>query len=222
MENDYVKQSVTKRRNIERLLYFYFKRVSDFILSAGAIVVLLPLLLFLSSFYLYGENKGQILFKQKRVGQNGRMFYIYKFRSMVSNAEEMLKKDNDLYEKYCANNYKLDPEEDPRITKFGKFIRKTSLDELPQFFNVLKGEMSLVGPRPVVKEELLEYKDRTDKFLSVKPGITGYWQANGRSNVGYPDRVNIELYYVDHQSVKLDLKIIIQTFAKVILRKGAY
>lgn len=222
MENEYVKHSVSKRRNIERLLYFYLKRVSDFILSAGAIVVLLPLLLFLSSFYLYGENKGQILFKQKRVGQNGRIFFIYKFRSMVSNAEEMLKKDKDLYEKYIANNYKLDPEEDPRITKFGKFIRKTSLDELPQFFNVLKGEMSLVGPRPVVKEELMEYKDQKGKFLSVKPGITGYWQANGRSNVGYPERVDIELYYVDHQSVKLDLKIIIQTFAKVILRKGAY
>lgn len=222
MENEYVKHSVTKRRNIERLLYFYLKRVSDFILSAGAIVVLLPLLLLLSSFYFYGENKGQILFKQKRVGQNGKIFFIYKFRSMVSNAEEMLKKDNDLYEKYIANNYKLDPEEDPRITKFGKFIRKTSLDELPQFFNVLKGEMSLVGPRPVVKEELMEYKDQKDKFLSVKPGITGYWQANGRSNVGYPERVDIELYYVDHQSVKLDLKIILQTFAKVILRKGAY
>lgn len=222
MENEYLKRHVAKKRNMDYLFYLTLKRMSDLLLSIIAIITLLPLLLFISSFYFYGENKGHVLFKQKRVGLNGKTFYIYKFRSMVCNAEEILKKDEDLYQKYCSNNYKLDPEEDPRITSFGRFIRKTSLDELPQFFNVLKGEMSLVGPRPVVEEELLEYKDSRDKFLSVKPGITGYWQANGRSNVGYPERVDIELFYVDNQSLKLDFIIIVQTFIKVLLRKGAY
>lgn len=222
MENDYIKRFSVKKRSREHIFYLSFKRLFDLIFSAVAILILLPILLFISSFYLYGENKGKVLFKQKRTGLNGKEFYIYKFRSMVCNAEEILCEDAQLYEKYCANNYKLDPEEDPRITSFGRFIRKTSLDELPQFFNVLKGDMSLVGPRPVVKEELKEYKDQLDKFLSVKPGITGYWQANGRSNVGYPERVNIELYYVDKQCFKLDIMIIIQTFIKVLLRRGAY
>lgn len=222
MEHDYIKRFGFKKRSREHLFYLSFKRLSDFVLSAAAIVILLPILLLICSFYLYGENKGDILFRQKRIGLNGKEFYIYKFRSMVCNAEEMLTKDPVLYEKYCANNYKLDPEEDPRITRLGCFLRKTSLDELPQFFNVLKGEMSLVGPRPVVKNELLEYKEKQDKFLSVKPGITGYWQANGRSNVGYPERVDIELYYVDNQSAKLDSIIILQTFVKVLLRRGAY
>lgn len=222
MENEYLKRQVAKKRNMEYLLYLTFKRIADLILSFSAIVTLLPILLIISSFYLYGENKGPVLFKQKRVGLDGKVFNIYKFRSMVCNAEEILGKDAELYQKYCSNNYKLDPEEDPRITKFGCFIRKTSLDELPQFFNVLKGEMSLVGPRPVVEEELLEYKENRNKFLSVKPGITGYWQANGRSNIGYPERVDIELYYVDHQCIRLDFVIIVQTFMKVLLRKGAY
>lgn len=222
MENEYAKWYLFRKKNIELVLYITLKRLFDFTLSAAAIVILIPLLLFISSFYLYGDNKGNILFKQKRIGLNGKEFYIYKFRSMVVNAEEILKKDNLLYEKYLTNNYKLDPLEDPRITRLGRFLRKTSLDELPQFFNVFKGEMSLVGPRPVLKDELLEYKERKDKFLSVKPGITGYWQANGRSNVGYPERTEIELHYVDNRSLSFDFKIILQTFVKVILRKGAY
>lgn len=126
-----------------------------------------------------------------------------------------------LYQKYIQNNYKLEPEEDPRITGIGRF-KKTSLDELPQFINVLKGEMSLVGPRPVVKEELAEYKSRKDLFLSVKPGITGYWQVSGRSDVGYPERVDLELHYVYNQSVLFDIKILFLTLLHVLLRKGAY
>lgn len=222
MENEYAKWYLFRKKNIELVLYITLKRLFDFIVSAAAIIVLIPLLLFIASFYLYGENKGNILFKQKRIGLNGKEFYIYKFRSMVVNAEEILRKDNLLYEKYLTNNYKLDPLEDPRITRLGCFLRKTSLDELPQFFNVFKGDMSLVGPRPVLKNELLEYKERKDKFLSVKPGITGYWQANGRSNVGYPERIEIELHYVDNRSLSFDFRIILQTFVKVILRIGAY
>ena len=141
---------------------------------------------------------------------------------MVFDAEQKLKENQLLYQKYLENNYKLEQDEDPRITKFGRFIRKTSLDEFPQFINVLKGEMSLVGPRPVVDEELREYQDKVYEFLSVKPGITGYWQASGRSDVGYPERVDFELYYVFNKSLLLDIKIIFKTIVQVIYKKGAY
>jgi exopolysaccharide production protein ExoY len=191
----------------------------------GAIIGLIltsPLFLIISIFYLFGDSKGPIFFKQIRVGKHGEKFYIYKFRSLIVNAEEKLKADKELYQKYLRNNYKLEPHEDPRITNLGRFLRKTSLDEIPQLINVLKGEMSLVGPRPVVEEELKEYGMKVSKFLSVKPGITGYWQVSGRSNVGYPERVGIELYYVYNQSIKFDLKILLKTILIVLTKKGAY
>ncbi|MED5073449.1 sugar transferase [Anoxybacillus geothermalis] len=191
----------------------------------GAIIGLVltsPLFLIISIFYLFGESKGPIFFKQVRVGKNGKRFHIYKFRSMIVNAEEKLKADKELYEKYVRNNYKLEPHEDPRITNLGRFLRKTSLDEIPQLINVLKGEMSLVGPRPVVVEELREYGNRVNEFLSVKPGMTGYWAVSGRSDVDYPERVNLELYYVYNQSLFFDVRIIIKTFLIVLLKKGAY
>lgn len=141
---------------------------------------------------------------------------------MIVKADEKLKADKELYEKYLRNNYKLEPHEDPRITNLGRFLRKTSLDEIPQLINVLKGEMSLVGPRPVVQEELKEYGVKVGEFLSVKPGLTGYWQVSGRSEIGYPERVNLELYYVYNQSLLLDIKIILKTVWMVLLKKGAY
>lgn len=171
---------------------------------------------------MVGENKGPVFFGHTRIGEKGEKFKLYKFRSMIVNAEDILKKDELLYEKYLENNYKLEVDEDPRITKVGKFLRETSLDELPQLLNVLKGDMSLVGPRPVVEEELVEYQSRLAEFLSVKPGVTGYWQICGRSDIGYPDRAELEFYYIDHQSFKLDLKIITNTILLVIARKGAY
>ncbi|QHA94387.1 sugar transferase [Bacillus sp. N1-1] len=200
--------------------YYMAKRVIDFTLAFMALVLLSPVFLFLWIIYLF--DHGPVLFKQKRYGKNGKVFYIYKFRSMVSDAEEVLKKDVLLYQRYLANNYKLEPHEDPRITKIGRFLRKTSLDELPQLLNVLKGEMSLVGPRPIVDEELQQYGDRKNHFLSVKPGMTGYWQISGRSAVGYPERVDIELFYVYNQSLKLDMKIIFGTFGAVLKKRGAY
>ncbi|MGG3764342.1 sugar transferase [Heyndrickxia coagulans] len=176
----------------------------------------------LAEAHRFGENKGPLIFKQKRLGKNGKLFYIYKFRSMVVNADEKLKKNKVLYQKYIKNNYKLKPEEDPRITNLGRFLRKTSIDEIPQLINVLQGKMSLVGPRPIVEEELKEYKDRKMEFLSVKPGLTGYWQICGRSNVGYPERVDLELYYVANKSFKLDFMILIQTFIAILRGRGAY
>ncbi|MGG0175257.1 sugar transferase [Gottfriedia acidiceleris] len=216
--------SVVPKTRLKKLNNFYLfgKRTLDI---CGALVGVLFLgltLIFISFIYLFGENKGPIFFKQKRVGKNGKVFYIYKYRSMVVNAEEKLKTNKKLYSKYIANNYKLEPEEDPRITKLGAFLRKTSIDEIPQFINVLKGEMSLVGPRPVVEEELKEYEYKQHELLSVKPGITGYWAASGRSEVIYPERVDLELYYVYNQSFLFDIKILMLTIINVALRKGAY
>jgi exopolysaccharide production protein ExoY len=203
-------------------LYAITKRAMDIVGAIIGLVLTSPLFFLISIFYLFGESKGPIFFKQVRVGKNGKRFYIYKFRSMILNAEEKLKADKELYEKYLRNNYKLEPHEDPRITKLGRFLRKTSLDEIPQLINVLKGEMSLVGPRPVVQEELKEYGVKVGEFLSVKPGLTGYWQVSGRSEIGYPERVNLELYYVYNQSLLLDIKIILKTVWMVLLKKGAY
>jgi exopolysaccharide production protein ExoY len=203
-------------------LYAITKRAMDIIGAITGLILTSPLFLIISIFYLFGDSKGPIFFKQVRVGKNGKRFYIYKFRSMIVNAEEKLKSDKELYQKYLRNNYKLEPHEDPRITNLGRFLRKTSLDEIPQLINVLKGEMSLVGPRPVVIEELEEYGNRVDEFLSVKPGMTGYWAVSGRSNVDYPERVDLELYYAYNQSPALDIKILMKTVLIVLLKKGAY
>ncbi|WP_251460283.1 sugar transferase [Weizmannia agrestimuris] len=203
-------------------VYATCKRSIDLVISFIALIILSPLFLFISVFYLFGENKGPLIFKQKRVGKNGELFYIYKFRSMIVDADKKLKENKVLYQKYIKNNYKLEPDEDPRITKLGSFLRKTSLDELPQLFNVLQGNMSLIGPRPIVQDELKEYGVKKDVFLSAKPGITGYWQVSGRSEVGYPERVDLELYYVYNQSIHLDIKIFLLTVWQVLLRKGAY
>ncbi len=203
-------------------IYLCLKRVMDLSGAIVGLIIFSPIFLLISILYMIGDNKGPVFFKQIRMGKNGEEFYIYKFRSMIVNAEEKLRGNEVLYKKYIDNNYKLEPSEDPRITKVGQFLRKTSLDELPQFLNVLKGDMSLVGPRPVVQEELIEYGKRKDEFLSVKPGLTGYWQVSGRSDVGYPERVELELHYIYNCSILFDMKIIFLTMVHVIMRKGAY
>jgi exopolysaccharide production protein ExoY len=204
--------------------YSFFKRLMDIV--GGLIGILLVGVSYVILFipYHFGENSGKIIFKQKRIGKNGEYFYIYKFRSMKEKADEILKSDKNLYEKYIENGYKLEPEEDPRITRLGYFIRKLSIDEIPQFINVLKGEMSLVGPRPIVLEELSEYTKNGKKeiFLSMKPGITGVWQTSGRSNIGYPDRIFLEISYANNKSILFDLKIIFLTVIKVFKKEGAY
>ena len=128
----------------------------------------------------------------------------------------------ELYKKYVANNYKLEPEEDPRITRLGRWLRKTSIDEIPQFLNILRGEMSIIGPRPVVKAELSEYGDRVDKFLSVKPGAMGLWQSSGRSNIPYPERCDVELEYVDKASLAFDTEIMFKNVISIFKSEGAY
>ncbi|MEH6867183.1 multidrug MFS transporter [Priestia megaterium] len=202
--------------------YLFTKRVIDILGAFIGLMLTLPIFVLISVLYLFGENKGPVFFGQSRIGRDGNVFKMYKFRSMIVNAEMVLKNDKELYKKYLENSYKLEPEEDPRITKIGSFLRKTSLDELPQLINVLKGDMSLVGPRPVIQEELKEYNNRLEEFLNVKPGVTGYWQICGRSDVGYPERADLEFYYIEHRGAKLDFTIIIKTVVLVLNRKGAY
>ncbi len=202
--------------------YLFFKRVFDISISLVGMIVLVIVTIILAIFYSFGKNKGKIFFSQERIGLNGKRFKIYKYRSMVENAQEILKKDPKLYQKYIENSYKLLPEEDPRMTRLGRFIRRHSIDEIPQFINILKGDMSFIGPRPVIAEELLQYGERVPKFLSVKPGATGWWQVSGRSEVGYPERCDVELYYVDNFSLKLDIKIFFLELKRIITRDAAY
>lgn len=203
-------------------VYLFSKRVTDIILSSLALIGFSPLFLFVFIASRFGENKGPVFFKQVRIGKNGKPFKIYKFRSMIVDADEILHKDKELYNKYVKNNYKLEPEEDPRITKLGEWLRRTSIDEIPQFINILKGDMSIIGPRPIVKEELAEYGDRVGKFLSVKPGAMGLWQASGRSNIGYPERCDMELGYVDKASYWFDCKIMFKNIISIFKHTGAY
>lgn len=206
----------------QSLTYLFFKRLTDIVLSLLALICFSPVFLGVWIANSFGDNKGPLFFKQTRIGKNGKPFKMYKFRSMIVNADEMLHSNIELYEKYVENNYKLEPDEDPRITNLGRWLRRTSIDEIPQFINILKGDMSIVGPRPVVKEELKEYGDRVDKFLSVKPGAMGLWQASGRSNIGYPERCDLELSYVDHASYWYDVKIMFKNIISIFKNTGAY
>jgi putative initial sugar transferase len=189
----------------------------------GTIFIVLPCFLIIYIIYKIKGYKGSIFFTQYRVGLRGKKFKIIKFRSMVENAEEVLTANKALYEKYINNSYKLPPNEDPRLTNIGDFIRKTSIDEIPQFINLMLGDMSLIGPRPVLENELEEYsKEEQQVLLSVRPGITGMWQVSGRSEVYYPERCEMELYYPRNQSFLLDVKIFFLTIKKVLSGEGAH
>lgn len=199
-------------------MYRVIKRILNLLCSFVGVIVLSPFFLIIS-LLIKVTSKGPVFFVHERVGLNGKKFKLIKFRTMVNNAEEMIASFSPEQKKEWEENYKL--KDDPRITKIGKFLRRTSLDELPQLINILKGDMSIVGPRPVVDEELNWYGDKKDKLLSVKPGLTGWWAVNGRSNVPYPERCDLELYYVDHISFALDVKIILKTLGAIMKKDGA-
>ena len=199
--------------------YEFIKRVFDIFSSLIAMILLSPVILILAIAVKVDDPKGKIFFAHKRVGKNGKEIKILKFRSMVHNAEELIEKFTpEQKEEYYAN-FKLD--NDPRVTKLGNFLRKSSLDELPQLLNILAGNLSLVGPRPVLEEETQLYGKDRDLFLSVKPGLTGYWAVNGRSAIDYDERKKLELYYVKNRSFWLDIKIIFKTFTTVFKGEGA-
>ena len=203
---------------IKKTPYKTFKRIMDVVLSSIGLIVLLPVFAIIA-LAIKIESKGPVFFKHTRIGKNGKIIKIYKFRSMVENAEELIKKFTPEQMKEYKENYKLT--NDPRITKIGKVIRKTSLDELPQLINIIKGDLSIIGPRPVVQDELEKYGANAEKFLSVTPGLTGYWAANGRSCTTYEQRMEMELFYVDNLSFKMDMKVFFKTILSVIKREGA-
>ena len=202
------------------ILYRFIKRTFDIIISLLSLILLSPLFLIIVVLIRL-DSKGKAFYKHKRIGKNGEIIYLYKFRSMYSDSKERLEellKDPKI-KKEWEENYKLD--HDPRITKVGSFLRKSSLDELPQLLNILIGNMSIVGPRPVIEKEIEKYGTNKDKLLSVTPGLTGWWACNGRSCTSYEDRMKLELFYVNNRSLILDIKIIIKTFISVIKRNGA-
>ncbi len=197
------------------------KRVFDVVVASVALLVLLPVLL-LIALAIFITSPGRVSFRQTRVGLHGEDFRIFKFRTMVRDAERRLVTDAKLREIYLANDHKVPAALDTRVTRLGRFLRKTSLDELPQLLNVLRGHMSLVGPRPVVPGELFRYGRYTSLYESVRPGVTGLWQASGRSNVRYDERVKLDAEYVQNWSFGRDLKIILKTVPAVLKSHGAH
>ena len=198
--------------------YDILKRFRDIIIGTIGLIICIPIFIIIG-IAIKIDSKGPVFFKHKRIGKHGKKLEIYKFRTMIENAEEAMKNFTEEQKKEFAENFKL--ENDPRVTRVGKILRKTSLDELPQIINILKGEMSIIGPRPVVKSELEKYGSNQDKFLSVAPGLTGYWAANGRSDVSYEERMALELYYVNNRSLILDMKIFFKTIGSVLKGRGA-
>ncbi len=222
MESDELVMVMKKSPLKKRYFYFGCKRVFDILCSVVGIIFLIPICLCVKIAYMCTGDFHGIFYKQIRLGKNGKKIWIYKLRTMVPNAEEILQNwlnhNPEKREEYLKDR-KID--NDPRITKIGNFLRKTSLDEFPQFINIFKGDMSLIGPRPVVPDEVKMYKKNRKKFLSMRPGLTGYWASNGRSNISYDERIKMELYYIDHCGFLLDLQIIFDTFFAVIKKDGA-
>lgn len=193
------------------------KRAMDVIGAAIGLVASAPLLLVLAALITL-ESRGAPVFEHERIGRRGRRFKCLKLRTMCPNAEEILRADPDMYREYLENHFKIPEHRDPRVTRLGRLLRRTSLDELPQLWNVLVGDMSLVGPRPMVAEELAHYGDDRDLVLSVKPGLTGAWAVSGRQAVGYPKRCDLETRYVRGRTLAGDLRIIVKTIGVVFTR----
>ena len=198
------------------------KRTIDIIAGILGVIALLPLTLIIYIANLACKDKGPIFYTQERYGKNGKIFKLYKYRSMVVGADEKLKEyleENEEARKEYKKYKKL--KDDPRITKVGKFIRKTSFDEFPQFINVLKGDMSLVGPRPYLPREREDINGFFNYITSVKPGITGLWQVNGRSDTTFTERLTLDMSYYYKHNLKMDLKILGKTVKDVVKKEGA-
>lgn len=199
-------------------IYLFFKRMFDIVVSVIASLLAFPIFLVIA-LAIKLEDHGPVFYKHKRVGKNGKTIYLYKFRSMVVDSEAKMKEFTKEQQEEFQKFYKLT--DDPRITKIGKNLRKTSLDELPQLLNILKGDMSIIGPRPVVEKELNKFGNGQELLLSVKPGLTGLWACSGRSDTTYEERVKKELYYAENYSMKLDLLCFFKTCLSVVKGTGA-
>ena len=211
----------TEIKENKKNLYKIIKRIVDIIGGLFGIIALVPITAILYIIRLFSkEDRGPLFYVQLRIGKNGKDFKFYKYRSMVMHADEKLYKyleENEEAKKEYKKYKKL--KNDPRITKLGNFLRKTSLDEFPQFINVLKGEMSLVGPRPYLHREIEDMGENYKQIIKVKPGLTGYWQVNGRSDVDFNERMNMDLAYIQDRNLWLDFKILIKTVFRVFTKK---
>ena len=196
----------------------YIKEIIDIVLGTIGLILFSPLFIIIA-ILIKLDSEGPIFYKHLRVGRYGKPFYLWKFRTMYKDADKILDKYPELKKEF-EKEFKL--KNDPRVTRIGKFLRKFSLDEIPQIFNILKGEMSIVGPRPVTFMELEKYGEYKDEVLRVKPGLTGLWQVSGRSDLDYARRIALDLYYIQNWSLLLDIKIILKTIPAVFLGKGAY
>jgi undecaprenyl-phosphate galactose phosphotransferase len=215
-----LKTSVTNK-NFSKKIYFFIKRLFDFLFGLIGVVLVIILSIIIKIIYVLNGDYSSIYYKQSRIGKNGKVFNMYKFRTMVPNADKIL---TDLlkqpeYKKEWDDNQKLN--HDPRITRFGRILRKCSIDESPQFFSILIGNMSLIGPRPLVPGEIEHHHGNSYLYQSVKPGLSGWWAVNGRSATTYKDRLNLEYYYAKNCSILFDLKIILMTFKTILTHEGA-
>lgn len=202
----------------------FIKRVLEIVISVFILILLVPLILLIGILIKLFFDKGPIIFKQKRVGKDGQLFTIYKFRTMIKNAEKELENifaNNPIIKEEYQKNCKL--EDDPRVLgKIGIFLRKNSLDELPQFINIIKGDMTFVGPRPFLPNEISNFKTEYKTLCSIKPGITGLWQVSGRNNLSIEERVSLDIKYINNKSIANDLNIIFKTLFILFQKKGAY
>ena len=209
-------------KTIKDIIYSIFygvtKRALDIVISLLCIILLSPLFLMIAVVIVL-DSKGQAVFKQTRLGKDGRPFTFYKFRTMKHGAEK-LKDSLEHLSDVEGPVFKI--KKDPRITRIGRFLRKSSLDELPQFFNILWGDMTLVGPRPPLDREVKKYGNREMKRLAVKPGLSGLWQISGRNDISFLEWMELDLYYIEHRTLLLDLKILLRTIPAVLSGKGAY
>lgn len=213
-----LREKIEKASDSNRRVYWVVKRFFDIILSSVAILVLSPVFLIVALAIYIDDPKGSPFFVQTRVGRHGKKFKFYKFRSMVSNAEELL---DQLKEKNEKDGPVFKMKDDPRITRIGKFIRKTSIDELPQLFNILKGDMSIVGPRPSLPKEVSQYNDYQAQRLFVTPGLTCYWQASKkRDDISFEEWVDLDIKYILERSWFVDIKLIFKTFIVVFTGQG--
>ena len=199
-------------------VYLAIKRLIDIIGSLIGIILLSPIYIIIAILIKF-DSPGKVVFGHTRKGKGGKDIKVYKFRTMYSNANEIFESFTPEQKEEYYKNFKLD--NDPRVTKLGGFLRKTSLDELPQLFNILKGDMTIIGPIPIVEKEISKYGDKAEKLFSVVPGLAGYWQANGRSDTTYEERVEMDMYYIDNMSFWLDAKILFQTAISVLKGEGA-
>jgi lipopolysaccharide/colanic/teichoic acid biosynthesis glycosyltransferase len=197
--------------------YELYKQSLDVVGSLTLLLLTSPLFL-LVAICIKLTSAGPVLYKHRRLGRGGKEFWCVKFRTMAVDAEDQLKRNSELRQRF-EGNFKI--HDDPRVTRVGGFLRKTSLDELPQLVHVLRGEMSLIGPRPIVKPELSKYTIYGAKLLSVKPGLSGLWQACGRSDTTYAERVLMDMHYIDHRSVTLDIQLLLRTVVAVLMKSGA-